>query len=364
MKFKKIVFLCGARDFHAMDWYRSGQEQLDENQIGILTDLITGEGFKKIISDDEPIDKLLILDKFLFKNQSRLGNLWRNILKFLVLPIQVILLKKYARKNPNVLFYAHSMYYLWLADLAGVDFIGTPQGSDILVKPFRSRIYRSLSVKALRSAKLVTVDSEKMRDKCIELSNVTPFIVQNGIDLKSIQEYKAKNSMTSRDKILSIRGFTELYRIKEILESRGDVGLPLTFIYPFHDDEYKNTCIPFLRSEDEDYGRVTRDKMYTLLGKSKLVVSIPSSDSSPRSVYEAIFCGSIVVITYHPYYDILPQGMKDRIILTDLDDKEWFKKAVVKAELLGKEDFVPSEEALEMFDQRKCFNKILNLINK
>ena len=71
--------------------------------------------------------------------------------------------------------------------------------------------------------------------------------------------------------------------------------------------------------------------MYELLRNSIMVVSIPSSDSSPRSVYEAIFCGCVVCITYHPYYDVLPQCMKDRIIVVDLNNKSWFKNAFQKA---------------------------------
>ena len=41
-----LVFLCGARDFHAMDWYRRAKELLPEADTCILTDLIAAEGFK------------------------------------------------------------------------------------------------------------------------------------------------------------------------------------------------------------------------------------------------------------------------------------------------------------------------------
>ena len=37
---KKVVFLCGASDFHAMDWYRSALKILPERNFVILTDLI------------------------------------------------------------------------------------------------------------------------------------------------------------------------------------------------------------------------------------------------------------------------------------------------------------------------------------
>lgn len=365
---KKLVFLCGARDFHAIDWYRSSLEQLPKENVSILTDLISGEGFKKIVTEKDTIHSLLILDKFLFKGQSYLGNLWRNILKLLVLPTQIILLKRFAKKNPNSTYHAHSMYYLWLAAGAGVEFIGTPQGSDLLVKPFRSKIYKTLSIWAMRAAKNITVDSVKMRDKAFEIANITPEIIQNGIDVKSIEVFlnSQSNNQIVRNKLLSIRGMTPLYRIEEILSARDysnkSKDFPISLIYPFYEKEYKKKVIKSLSINDKDIGRVERIKMYELLLESKLVFSIPSSDSSPRSVYESIFCGAIVAITYQSYYDDLPDCMKNRIILIDLQDKNWFIKVLNKAKSIENCKFTPSEQALDLFDQRRCFNRILNLL--
>lgn len=364
-----LVFLCGARDFHAMDWYRSAEEVVPKERLSILTDLIAGEGFKKIITEKDDVKRLLILDKFLFRGQSKLGNLWRNILKFLVLPFQVFLLKRFSKNNPNSIFYAHSMYYLWLAHYAKVDFIGTPQGSDILIKPFKSKIFKNISRKALKSAKFVTVDSQKMKEKMIEISGVVPYIVQNGIDIKSIEDFLSVSKTVKRDKILSIRGFTPLYRIKKIVESRNNSSnqnkSPLTFIYPFHSNEYKSEVLNLIDNQiDVELGRVNRDVMYSLIHKSSLVISVPLSDSSPRSVYESIFCGAVVAITYNTYYDSLPNCMKERIIIVDINNKYWFNSALEEANSILNSKFVPSKEALEVFDQRRCFISILKLINK
>ena len=45
-KYKNLVFLCGARDFHAIDWYRRSLDELTNINIYILTDLIEGEKFQ------------------------------------------------------------------------------------------------------------------------------------------------------------------------------------------------------------------------------------------------------------------------------------------------------------------------------
>ena len=367
MKYNNLVFLCGARDFHAMDWYASAKEVTDDTlNISIVTDLIQGEGFSKLVDSSDKIFKLLILDKLLFRKQSKLGNLWRNILKLFFLPIQVLLLRRFESKNENSIYFAHSMYYLWLAHFAGVDFVGTPQGSDLLIKPFKSKLFKYLSIKALRSAKFITVDSEMMRAKCIQISAVDPIVIQNGIDLNSINKKVTNNLdyIESNNKILSLRGFTDLYRVDQIIKSRkfSKMDDGINFIYPFYDKSYKS-IIDF-NSNDMDLGRVSRQAMYNLLNNTILSVSIPYSDSSPRSVYEAIFCNSIVAITHHRYYNDLPKCMQSRIILVKLDDKNWLNKAYEKAKKIKIQNFKPSKEALDLFDQKRSFNKKLNLLKQ
>ena len=80
----QLAFLCGARDFHAMDWYKSAKKLLPEVDCCIVTDLITGEGFQKIINEEDKVFKLLIIDSLLFRGQSALGDKWRNLLKLFI----------------------------------------------------------------------------------------------------------------------------------------------------------------------------------------------------------------------------------------------------------------------------------------
>ena len=358
--YERLVFLCGARDFHAMDWYKSSKEILTEKEIIILTDLIAGEGYKKLINDGDKLVKLFILDRFLFRKQSKLGHLWRNALKLIAFPIQVRKIKKFANNHPNSIYYAHSMYYLFLARSAGVPFVGTPQGSDILIKPYSSKLYRRYAIKSLQAAKAVTVDSEKMKQKAFELAGIRASIVQNGIDITAIEKAKEKTPK-SRNLILSLRGLTPLYRIKEILLARNNSAqsdFPLTFIYPFKDEGYNREIAQLFSPKDLNIGRVDREKMYNLLLNSLLVLSIPMSDSSPRSVYEAIFCGCAIAISYQPYYDALPECMKERIILTDLNNKDWFEIAFKKAKEIIQKPFIPTDEALDVYDQRRSFKKV------
>ena len=364
---KNIVYLCGARDFHAMDWYRSTQRNLEGSGINLLllTDLIEGEGYKKLITSKDNLHKLVILDNFLFKYESKYGNYWRNLIKLVVFPIQIISIFKFNQKFPQSIYHAHSMYYIWLAWAARLEYVATPQGSDILVKPYKSKLYCFFSKLALKSAKNITVDSNLMAKGVFNISGIFPVVIQNGIDLTSLFKY-CRVEKPKRDRILSIRGFTNLYCLEEILVSRNNsdqyFNYPISFIYPFVDSTYKHSVLSFFKDIDMDIGRLEKESMYELLQNSFLVVSIPISDSSPRSVYESIFCGCAVAIRYNPFYDDLPECMKSRIILIDFNNKNWFNDAVKTASFIVKNDFVPSKQALYDYDQLNSSKKIIQLL--
>ena len=347
-----IAFLCGARDYHAIDWYKT-ISKLTNNRIILVTDLISGEGYKQLINSDDLIYKLVILDKFLFKTESRLGNYWRNVLKFIIFPIQVILICNFKRKNPNTIYHAHSMYYMWLAWASKIPYVGTPQGSDILIKPNRSKLYKFFTVLALKNAKAITVDSHEMRNEIFKISSVDSRIIQNGIDTELIMCGKYLNNRI-REYYTSIRGFTKLYRINFLVEARNkslDNNIPLTFVYPFKDEIYRLDVQYNLIKNDLDLGRLTRIQLYDLLSNSRAVFSIPSSDSSPRSVYEAIFCGCVVVCTYNPYLENLSENLRKRIVIIDISSNNWFDQCIEEVENIYLNDFQPTLDDITKFSQ-------------
>lgn len=367
----QIVFLCGARDYHAMDWYRSSlQAQVTPTPI-IVTDLIKGEGFPLLLTKEDIVYKLFVLDSLLFRNQYRISNIWRNFLKIFFFPLQILLLRRFAAKHPNSLYYAHSMYYLWLAWASRLMYVGTPQGSDILIKPYNSTLYKLFSKWSMRGALLVTVDSSKMAKYVYAISKVSPLILQNGINCTKISKLKRSLSVEPNQKsckILSFRGFTPLYRIDHIVRSRNnsqelaDIGLD--FVFPFSDQSYLAKTSYSLTSLDSLLGRVSRSQMYNLFIRSLLCVSVPSSDSSPRSVYEAIFCGAIVAVSREEYLQDLPKCMVDRIVVVDIGKPDWLAHAIIEGSKLATADFFPCADALQRFDQLHSFKFLYGLTLK
>ena len=365
-----LVFLCGARDFHAMDWYRRAKELLPDVDICILTDLITGEGFRKLVEPTDMVFNLVIIDRLLLPWQSQFGNIWRNLVKLAVFPLQVALVRRFARRNPGAIYYAHGMYYLFLGMAAGIPYVGRPQGSDVLTKPYRSKLYRHFAGQSLAAAKAVIVDSEKMRNAILDFCDapVNVHVIRNGIDLKSTADATSRISETAaqRTAVMSVRGYTPLYRIREMVASRNASTKysrePITLIYPFYEDTYKKAVSSLLLAEDRDLQRVDKAKMYELMALARLVISIPTSDSSPRSVFEAVFCGCAVAITRHPYYDELPECMKARIIVVDLGQMDWFDRALERAAEITRTPYQPSPRALKTFDQDNTFREMQALL--
>jgi hypothetical protein len=363
--FAQVIFLGNGRCYHTFDWYRNAQVLLAPKPVPFATDLVDSEGHPPLLREDDVRIDLVNIDWLMFRRQSTGGNIWRNLVKAVLIPFQVGKLRKIAReyrRNGPLVFHAHSMYYLVVCWLAGVNFVGTPQGSEILVRPNRSRGYRFMARRALAAARDVTVDSIGMQRMVRDMSGKEAILIQNGIDVPAILA-KARNSH-QRSTILSNRGLHRLYRIDRIIAARDRTGgdVPLAFSYPSWEDNYKSECFRALRPEDRDLGRIpSRDQMYELLAGTLLVVSIPESDSSPRSVYEAIFCGCCVATVYNPWIEGITDCMKARLHLVNLADQDWFAKALTQARIVTQTPYVPSKEAIDLFDQKRSLHRLAAL---
>lgn len=357
-----VIFLGNGRCYHTMDWFRSAQRLSPSTPPVMITDLIDGESFQKLLVPGDSVRNLLILDRALFRKQTRAGNIWRNILKFSALPVQVLRLRKLMREYGGVVVHAHSMYYIVMARFASCRYVATPQGSELLVRPFRSKAYRLFARIGLFGASRITVDSISMRDSLFRLYGLEADIVQNGIDMDSILESQTPSG--KREGIASIRGFSPNYRIDRLVaeRNRSMPDQPIHFCYPFEEGAYKETVSAGLIARDRDLGRLSRRDLYALLLSSRLAVSIPISDSSPRSVYEAIFCGCIVAVTKGEWVSLLPACMAARLIVVDPESESWLSKALEHADVHTSKTYVPSDEALDQFDQKASMKRLFEKI--
>jgi hypothetical protein len=355
-----VVFLGNGRCYHTLDCFHSLQKLTPNNPPTLVTDLIESESFDKLVKKEDKIKRLFVLDPFLCKKQSVFGSVWRNFLKFALIPIQFIKFRKILKCFPNPVIHAQSTYYIFLARFSGVPYVATPQGSELLVRPFSSKAYKLFAGIAYSRAGCITVDSPAMQKALKELYGYNAIIMKRGVDVAAIDAFEPRSR--SRKNLLSIRAVQQNYNIDALVKERNQrhSKVPIHFCYPFVDQVYKDTLWKELIESDKDLGRLSRDELYGELFSAKLVVSIPKSDSSPRSVCEAIFCGCFVATTHASWIDVAPECMKSRLIHVDIEKEGWLEGAFEYAEAHSHEPYQPSEEALNIFDQKKSMLKFYN----
>jgi len=362
---KKIIYVIDSTDFHAIDWYRTVKKICKRScDIMIATDILASNKSDNLINKEDKILELFLIEKYFIKKKTVFSNIFRNIIKIIALPIQVLQLRSLNKKHPNTIFHAHSMYYIFLCWAARIKAIATPMGSDVLVRPDESKIYKFFTSLSLKYANKITVDSERLANKIIMLTGRKSFLIQNGINTSEILLYR--NKKFKRNNISSIRGFYPNYQINEIVESRNLSGkkFVINFIYPFYESKYMNKVKTKFIYDDNDLGRLTKENLYKNLFMTKLAISIPISDSSPRTVYEAIFCGCIVAVSNLDWINSLTECMKERIIKINLDDKNWFINALEKSKVILSKEYSPSQEAIDKFDEEISMKNLCKNIYK
>lgn len=345
-----VIFVGNASCYHTMDWCRAVHPCLPAESWVFFTDCIESESHIRIFTPKDRVRMLLPIDSLLFRQQSASAHRWRNFLKLLLLPLQALVLRLRLNDHRNTVIHAHTMYYGLMCRLAGLRYLFTPQGGELTERPRQSGLYRHLMRWTLTGAQFSFVDSERMRQAASDLGCTTVAIYQYGVDTAACQFADVGKL---RWRLLSNRGIEANYRIEAIQKTRDleRADLPLTFFYPLWDLPYRQSFYERLRPHDEDLGRIVKARCYELYAEARLVISIPVSDSSPRSVYEAIFCGAPVVTSASRWVDDLPGSMRCRVLLVDPDLPGWLQQALVWADDCLLISFKPCADALARYDQ-------------
>ena len=347
---EKIYFVGNGGCYHTMDFIRSMEKVLPTDSFSLVTDITSAANAFGAIEKNDKTLALFSIDGLLFFKNTAFGNVWRNGLKLLLTPIQLLFLRRVIVDHKSYIIHAHTFYYGLLCWLAGFDYFFTPQGFELTERPKSSIIYAFLMSKVISKAAYVFVDSEKMRQSCINLGYSHVGIYQYGVDTTRCLD---KINTKERHVLVSNRGMEKNYRIHEILASRNrlDAFIPITFVYPLLSNDYYRMIKGSIDRRDKDIGTLEKQECYELYAQALLVVSIPTSDSSPRSVYEAIFCGAPVATVNSQWVTSLPESMRKRIIIIDPADPNWLFEALKVAESINIKSFDPCQDSLNRFDQ-------------
>ena len=188
-------------------------------------------------------------------------------------------------------------------------------------------VKRFLSYKLSKVSHIIA-DSNLLLNKSLVLSAKLKKsklkLIQNGIPLSDIEELITNNpKQRVRDiDICWIRGLGEIYQFKYFLKILKKISklskkkLNVTII-----SAYGSSVVPSELKDCKKINLKTTPRLSSLdflkiLFKTKIVVSIPKSDSSPRSVYEAINLGCEIFATNLECFDWLPSELKSRFIFS------------------------------------------------
>lgn len=221
--------------------------------------------------------------------------------------------------------------------LSGVHpFVMTPNGSDVILAPQRSKLAKLINKFIFKFADAVTSDSEHCKKAAIACGARVDnnYIVQWGVDFEKFNLnvdrtiIRKKYALGDDPVIFSPRGFTDLYNIDIIIKS---IPLVLSkkpnakFLFCYHFTE-KEEELKGLASElgvDKStifVGYVANEKeMPYYTATADVCVSVPSSDSSPRAVYEAMACGVPLILSDLPWWKGMLKPEKNALIVPPRD---------------------------------------------
>jgi L-malate glycosyltransferase len=221
-------------------------------------------------------------------------------------------IKKLVRKiNPDIL-HAH---YLTTYGLLGYFihfplFVVTLWGSDILIAPKKSSFHRIMAKFILNSSKLVTCDSERVKEECQKyLADPEKVkVVLWGVDLSLFRERQDMRLNQKKIVILSTRGFAPLYNIDTIINSipsvvknYPDVKYVLKWMYE-RDSGLQQQAASLKVTEFIEFvfKNIDYKDFPAFHYEADIFISVPSSDSSSISLLEAMACGLPVIVSDLP----------------------------------------------------------------
>ena len=307
----KILFCCSADDWHMEHWIKYWS---DNHEVLIITDLYYHTKKLKFSNNVKIIEMKGVLS-FLIKKYKVNNKFWSYVNKIISIIHYSLVINKIALSENVDYVHAHSLYYgaICFNINKRVPVIFTPMGSDIIIHAQKSIAHRIFAIMAFKRSNIVTGDSFLLQEKglLVGASLNNNYIIQNGVDSKLFfpgvdKRYQLFKLDRSDIIIFSPRSLAKLYNIKTILEAiyilkNRKINVYCLLTYAFGDeyiDDLKNYANTKGIKENLIWlGYLNQSKMPEIYNSSDIIVSVPDSDSSPKSVYEAMFCKKPVILS-------------------------------------------------------------------
>ncbi|MBI4267442.1 MAG: glycosyltransferase [Chloroflexi bacterium] len=229
-----------------------------------------------------------------------------------------IFIRRIIRKEKPDILHAIELDEGFAAAASGFHpFVMTPNGSDLLVWAKKHLLVRIAARYVFSKANAVVSDSELLKQTSLKLGARTTGneIIQWGVDLKQfhnrLDKRKIRNiiNLGNGPLLLSTRALTGIYNIDTIIRCLPEIlkqvpSARLILVYGFNDNEMamkKLAADLGVADETIFVGAVNYEKMPDYFAAADVCLSVPSSDSSPRAVYEAMACKVPPVLSDLPW---------------------------------------------------------------
>lgn len=230
--------------------------------------------------------------------------------------------------NPAIVhahqFGAHALYG-WFAGCGKL--VISAWGSDLLVRPKESKLFRFLVQFLIRRAALITAVSDQVESALIHLGAAPEKILIFPMGVwRAEYESLVKSTMPDHPVICSPRLHEPLYNQRVVLEAfrRVITEYPQVELWFLGDGsqtrELQNLAEKYHLEGVQFWGRLPHPQFLEQLASSTVVVSIPSSDAAPVTLMETFAAGKLPVVSDLPVYrDWITDGVTGLICPIDPD---------------------------------------------
>jgi len=212
--------------------------------------------------------------------------------------------------KPDILHAHYATSYGWLGARSGFHpYVVTALGTDVLLSPENSFLYRKMLKYIFRKADAVTLMADHMKDMIVkhDLGDLKKFsVVPFGIDTSI---FNSDHRKLDEDKfvITSTRNFEIVYNIPHLLQSVSKVKekIPSLKLNLVGDGSKRSEVEKMVKdlglSEiTQFFGRIPQPSIAEILNKSNVFITVSLSDGNNISLNEAMACGTYCIATDIP----------------------------------------------------------------
>lgn len=228
------------------------------------------------------------------------GGNWKVVLKYKEVKKLIKIIK------PDVLHALYATSYGLIGALSGFkNYIVTPLGTDVLISPTKSFIYRAILKFVFKKAVLITSMAPHMKEAMLKYGAKEEKIKDKVLGINTQVFNKTNRKLSDTEFVIcSTRNLEPVYNIPHFLKAVAiaKLQIPNLKVYIVGDGSLKTELIQLMKDLKIDdkiifLGKVPQSKIVELLNQSHVFVSVSLSDGNSLSLIEAMACGAYPIVT-------------------------------------------------------------------